>query len=76
MASERDDSGKVVLEQGQVWAGRIQVRERLEVTCRTGRLWVTLEGDAADYILAPGEEFWADRPGLVVAEALACPAGV
>lgn len=42
----------------------------LVVTCRTGTLLVTQEGDPADHVLGPGEEFLAAPHGLVVVWAL------
>ena len=42
----------------------------LEVRCVLGYLWITEEGDGEDRIIANGESFVLDRPGLSLATAL------
>jgi hypothetical protein len=42
----------------------------LAVTCRSGTLLVTQEGDALDHVLRPGEAFQSAPRGLVVVWAL------
>lgn len=42
----------------------------LAVTCRSGTLLVTQEGDPLDHVLGPGEAFLAAPRGLVVVWAL------
>jgi Protein of unknown function (DUF2917) len=46
----------------------------LEVRCLLGYLWITEEGDGEDRIIANGESFVLDRPGLSLATALTGPA--
>lgn len=36
------------------------------VTCVSGSVWLTMEGDARDVILAPGESFEVDHDGLTI----------
>jgi hypothetical protein len=40
------------------------------ISCISGSLWVTQEGDLKDYVLGSGENFWVARPGTVVVQAL------
>ena len=40
------------------------------ITCLSGRLWVTQEGDMKDYIVEPGRAFWVTKAGTVVVQAL------
>ena len=35
-----------------------------------GTLWITQEGDHADYLVRPGETFVSTRPGRIVAQPL------
>jgi hypothetical protein len=46
----------------------------LEVRCLLGNLWITEEGDGVDRVIANGESFVLDRPGLSLATALNGPA--
>jgi hypothetical protein len=46
----------------------------LEVRCLLGNLWITEEGNREDKIIADGESFVLDRPGLSLATALRGPA--
>lgn len=46
------------------------VRTGDKVICTHGILWVTQEGDAQDHMLRQGQRFVAERPGVVVIEAL------
>src|SRR4051812_32803014 len=36
------------------------------VTCVSGKLWLTMEGDTRDVVLEPGESFEVDRHGLTL----------
>lgn len=36
------------------------------VTCVSGRLWLTMEGDTRDVILEPGTAFTVDRDGVTI----------
>jgi hypothetical protein len=40
------------------------------ISCNSGTLWVTQEGDFKDYIIEAGRNFWVTRPGTVVVQAL------
>jgi hypothetical protein len=46
-------------------------RVPVTVRCIEGCLWVTHEGDPADHVLKPGEEFVAARRGRLVVLGLA-----
>ncbi len=41
-------------------------RSGYQVICQKGRLWITQENDAADYVLEEGEEFVISKSGAVV----------
>ena len=41
-----------------------------EVTARSGRVWVTMEGDARDVDLTPGNAYTIERDGLTLVSAL------
>lgn len=40
------------------------------ISCLSGTLWVTQEGDLKDYIVESGRSFWVTRPGTVIVQAL------
>jgi hypothetical protein len=40
------------------------------ISCKSGILWITQEGDMRDYIIEAGRNFWVTRPGTVVVQAL------
>jgi hypothetical protein len=40
------------------------------IDCLVGSLWITLDGDRRDVVLAPGESFLIDRHGLTLVSAL------
>lgn len=42
----------------------------LRLTVVQGHVWITMEGDATDYVAARGEKISFDHPGRVVVEAL------
>jgi hypothetical protein len=41
------------------------------ISCLSGSLWVTQEGDLKDYVIEAGKNFWVTKPGTVVVQALA-----
>ena len=43
---------------------------RLEIDCRSGRLWITQSGDGRDHLLTPGKRFAVLGRGRVVIVAL------
>lgn len=53
---------------GQVWAGQAKAGTR--VHCRRGRVWLTMEGEAEDVVLAAGEAGRLLKDGRVVAQGL------
>jgi hypothetical protein len=40
------------------------------ISCLRGSLWITQEGDLGDYVLEPGQDFWVNRAGTVIVQAL------
>jgi|GEM_PF-1101173 len=40
------------------------------ISCLSGSLWITQEGDLSDYVLEPGQEFWVTRAGTVIVQSL------
>ena len=42
----------------------------VELTSRTGRLWLTMEGDTRDVNLRPGDAYTIERDGLTLVNAL------
>jgi hypothetical protein len=59
------------LRQAQVVSFDLSAAESRILTAYAGQLWVTMEGDATDYVLNPGESRHFRHPGRVVVEALA-----
>jgi hypothetical protein len=64
--------------QGSVWSlAKGQLRslflaegERLHIEVLHGECWITMEGDANDYVLSPGSSLHFFGPGLAIVEAL------
>ena len=42
------------------------------VTCTTGILWLTQQGDLHDHLLKTGQSFTLDQPGIVLVQGLPC----
>lgn len=40
------------------------------ISCLSGTLWITQEGDLKDYVVESGRNFWVTKPGSVVVQAL------
>ncbi len=40
------------------------------ISCLSGSLWVTQDGDLIDHVVEAGRQFWVTRPGTVVVQAL------
>ena len=49
---------------------RIEGRQGRAVTVFRGLVWITQDGDARDVIVADGQSFTLDRPGLAIVQAL------
>jgi hypothetical protein len=59
----------LVLEMGEVISVRLSGRP-FRVACVAGRLWATVDGDAEDHLLLPGEARTFRGRGTVVVQAL------
>ena len=42
----------------------------VQVECRTGQLWLTMDGDSRDIFLAPGDAHSIERKGLTLISAI------
>lgn len=40
------------------------------ISCKSGILWITQEGDFKDYVIEAGRSFWVTRPGTIIVQAL------
>ena len=40
------------------------------ISCKSGTLWITQEGDQMDYIVEMGRNFWVTKPGTVIVQAM------
>jgi len=40
------------------------------ISCLSGTLWITQEGDMKDYVLEAGRDFWITKRGEVIVQAL------
>jgi hypothetical protein len=40
------------------------------ISCVSGTLWITQEGDLKDYIVEAGRKFWVTKPGTIIVQAL------
>ena len=40
------------------------------ISCLSGTLWITQEGDLKDYVVEAGRNFWVTKSGSVVVQAL------
>lgn len=60
---------KITLAKYKLWS--IEGDRRGDViSCLSGTLWITQEGDMKDYILETGKDFWVTKPGAIVIQAL------
>jgi hypothetical protein len=55
---------EIHLQPGELWSGTVGLGTR--IVCREGRIWLTQNGDARDYVLRVGEELVARQRGHVV----------
>jgi hypothetical protein len=61
----------VQLDSGQVWTRRVKQGSDLSVTCLSGQVWMTREGDARDHFLRVEDTYTSREPGLVCVQAMA-----
>jgi hypothetical protein len=58
----------------QLYEGRCEVVDRpnpgVEVRCKSGRLWITHDGDPKDVVLGPDQTYVAQHPGRMTLHAL------
>lgn len=65
-----DDWRSFHLCKGALQTQRLAAKEIVEIQILAGAAWVTLEGDANDYVLTAGDTRILRGPGLVVVEGL------
>jgi hypothetical protein len=56
---------------GQVWTRRLRRGSDLKVTCLSGQVWMTREGDSRDHFLRGEDTCTSREPGLVCVQAMA-----
>ncbi len=60
---------EVTLAKHKVWS--IEGDRRGDViSCSSGTLWITQQGDLRDYVVGAGKKFWVTRQGTVIIQAL------
>jgi hypothetical protein len=59
---------EIQLAKGQTYALRLEPNSDLFINVLAGCFWVTLEGDALDYVASPGAPLVLSGEGLVVLE--------
>ena len=60
---------EITLAKNKMWS--LEGDRRGEViSCISGTLWITQEGDLKDFIVEAGRNFWVTKPGTVVVQAL------
>ena len=60
---------EVSLAKHKVWS--IEGDRRGDViSCTSGTLWITQQGDLRDYVIGAGKKFWVTRQGTVIIQAL------
>jgi hypothetical protein len=57
------------LRPSQLWQIRGDNRWRF-ITCQSGEVWITQEGDPWDYVLKEGDMFLITLPGLVLVQGM------
>lgn len=65
----RREALDLALEPDETWSGEVRA-PWVEVRSLAGTVWVTVEGDIEDRVLAAGESFVRARPGRVAMMAL------
>ena len=61
----------VRLDSNQVWTRRVKRGSDLRVTCLSGLVWMTREGDSRDHFLRVEDTLTSREPGLVCVQAIA-----
>ena len=64
IAGEMSIAREVCLGAEQLWSTRF--KQQTNIVCRTGVLWITLNGDARDYILQAGQDMTVSGNAQVV----------
>ena len=59
----------LTLDADETWSGAVRA-PWVEIRCRAGVVWVTVEGDREDRVLSAGDSFVVARPGRVAMMAL------
>ncbi len=65
----RRGSIDLALDADETWSGNVRA-PWVEIRCRSGVVWVTLEGDLEDRVLSAGQSFVIARRGRVAMMAL------
>lgn len=60
---------EIVLEENETWSFEVG-GPRVEIVCLSGEVWVTLEGDPEDHVLAAGATLSTGRKGRLAMMAL------
>jgi hypothetical protein len=68
-AAAQPRSLEIVLEENETWSFEVG-RPGVEVVCLSGEVWVTVEGDPEDHVLAAGATFSTRRKGRLAMMAL------
>ena len=55
---------------GEYLSRQLSDQDALELVAEAGQLWVTMEGDANDYVLTPGDRQCFHGPGHILIEAI------
>jgi hypothetical protein len=66
-----EPSAVVRLDSNQVWTRRVKRGSDLRVTCLSGLVWMTREGDSRDHFLRVEDTLTSREPGLVCVQAIA-----
>ncbi len=61
-SADRDGSIDLALEENKTWSTRV-LGPSVEVSCLSGTVWVTREGDPEDHVLSEGATFLTSRKG-------------
>jgi hypothetical protein len=61
-SADRDSSMDLALGENKTWSTRVR-GPSVEVSCLSGTVWVTCEGDPEDHVLSEGVTFVTSRKG-------------